>query len=379
MIKAYLDSAATTSVAPEVLEVILPFYQDNFGNPSSTHAAGRKVKGAIEKARKSIAQHLGAKPQEIVFLSGGTEADNMAINCSIKDLGVKRVISSKIEHHAVCDTVSNTCGDTIQIDWVKHNPEDGSLDYEHLEELLKQDIPTLVSLMHANNEIGTVLDIEKVGDLCEKYKAYFHSDTVQSVAHFPINLEQLKVDYITGAAHKFHGPKGVGFLYVNSKLNIKPTIIGGSQERDKRAGTENVAGIVAMAKAMDMAYADLEKDSNYIRGLKNYFREKLLALIPFVAFNGDQSEDSLYTVLNVNFPKHEKGDMLLFTLDIEGVCCSGGSACSSGSNKGSHVLAELNLKHQGPNVRFSFSRYTTKEEIDFALSVLEKFYVKEVA
>jgi len=375
--RVYLDNAATTPIDPKVVDAMLPYLTEQFGNPSSTHAFGRATKSAIERVRKEIASILKCTTGEIIFTSGGTEADNMAIFSAIYDLGVTRIISSKIEHHAVSHTVEVMgAKNNVRVDWV-NTKDNGEVDLNHLDELLQTGEKTLVSLMHANNEIGTLLPIKKVGELCKKYEAYFHSDTVQTVGHYQMDLSVIPVDFITCAAHKFHGPKGVGFLFVRKGLPVKSFIHGGAQEREKRGGTENVYGIVGLGKAMELAYTDLDTTIEKISGIRRYMKDRLTATIPGIAFNC--SENGLYTVLNVNFPAIPQADMLLFTLDIEGVACSGGSACSSGSNKGSHVLAELKKKNEGPNIRFSFSKNTTKEEIDFVVEKLKSIFERQLA
>ena len=375
--RVYLDNAATTPIAPEVVEAMLPVLKENFGNPSSTHYFGRNAKALIETSRRSIAAHLKCKASEIIFTSGGTEADNMAIHTSIVELGVKRIITTTIEHHAVGHTVESLekAGE-IELIYVNIDNK-GNVDLNHLEELLKENKPTLVSLMHANNEISTLLPLKKVATLCQTYKAYFHSDTVQTMGHYAFDLQELGIDFITCAAHKFHGPKGIGFLYVNSKNKVGAFIHGGAQERGLRGGTENLYGIVGLAKALDLAYNDVEGHQNHVQTLKNYMIESLKSYFDDIYFHGETNpEKSLYTVLNVCFPPTPKSGMLLFTLDLKGVAVSGGSACSSGATKGSHVLEGIHADMTRPNVRFSFSRYTTKEEIDFALeqvvSVFEK-------
>lgn len=372
--KVYLDNAATTPLEPRVLDAMIPFMKEDFGNPSSTHAFGRKTKGAIESARKQIAGFLNAKPSEIIFTSGGTEADNMAITGAVCDLGVKHIITSCIEHHAVIHTVETTCKKhNIGYSLVNVLPN-GHIDIQHLEELLKANPNALVTLMHANNEIGNLLPIEEVGNLCEKYNALFHSDTVQTMGHFPIDVQKLKVHFLTCGAHKFHGPKGVGFLFKSEKLKVTPLIQGGAQERNLRGGTENLYGIVGMAKAFELCYAEMDEHISHIKGVKNYMIKKLQENIPGISFNGDYNGQCLYTVLNVSFPEHENNEMLLISLDLNGVAASGGSACSSGSNKGSHVLAALNVKPERANVRFSFSKFTQKEDIDYAVEKLCEIY-----
>ncbi|PWH87032.1 cysteine desulfurase family protein [Brumimicrobium oceani] len=378
--KVYLDNAATTPVAPEVFEAMVPYLKNEFGNPSSTHSFGRQAKGTIETSRRKVAGLIKAKPSEIIFTSGGTEADNMAFSVAINELGVKRIITSEIEHHAVIHTAEDVCKkNDLEFALVKLLPN-GHVDLEDLEELLaKSDKKTLVSLMHGNNEIGNLLPLQKVSEMCRKHKAYFHSDTVQTMAHYSFDLSALDIDFITGAAHKFHGPKGVGFLYINNNIKGLPFIHGGSQERGLRGGTENLYGIVGLAKAMEIAYEDLEAHQNHVQGLKSHMIEELRKNIEDVSFHGDITpENSLYTVVNVCLPKTSKSAMLLFTLDLKGVACSGGSACTSGSAKGSHVLEGIQADTTRPNVRFSFSRYTTKEEVDYAVGVLKEAFEKEL-
>lgn len=371
--QVYLDNAATTSLDPEVIEVMMNTLKNDFGNPSSIHAHGRQVKTIVEKARKNIANLLHASPSEIFFTSGGTEADNMAIVRSIQDLGIKHAISSPIEHHAVLHTLEEQekLGN-IHLDLLRIDAE-GNIDLEQLEEILAKNPRTLVSLMHANNEIGNITDLQRVSEICQKYNAVLHSDTVQTMGHYVHNLKDLKIDFITGAAHKFHGPKGVGFLYINANTKIKPFIYGGAQERNMRGGTENVYGIVGISKALEIAYNQMEEHQAYIQGLKSYMIEELQKAIPDVKFNGNiDPKQSLYTVLNVSLPCTNMSDMLLFNLDISGISASGGSACSSGSAIGSHVLQALNVDPNRPSVRFSFSKYNTKEEIDFVVSKLKE-------
>tara|TARA_B100001939_G_scaffold206236_1_gene177449 strand:- start:95 stop:1234 length:1140 start_codon:yes stop_codon:yes gene_type:complete len=379
MKKIYLDNAATTPLAPEVLEVMMPFLKEDFGNPSSTHSFGRKTKNIIEITRRNIANHLNADPNEIIFTSGGTEADNMALRCAVTDLGVKRIITSPIEHHAVGHTADHLKEImNIEVDLVKIK-EDGHIDLDHLETLLQKDTSTLVSLMHANNEIGNLLPIKKVSDLCRKHNAYFHSDTVQTMGHYAFDVKELDIDFLTCAAHKLHGPKGVGFLFIKNNIQINQFITGGSQERKHRGGTENLYGIVGLGKALDLAFQDLESHQNHVQELKSYMINELLTIDDQIKFNGDiQPEHSLYTVLNVCFPKNEQNSMLLFSLDIKGIAASGGSACSSGSNTGSHVLAELPHSNECQSIRFSFSRYTTKKEIDFALEKIKELVALSV-
>lgn len=376
--KVYLDNAATTPIAKEVITEITPYLTDHFGNPSSTHSFGRKTKNAIEITRKKVADLINAENSEIIFTSGGTEADNMAIRSSVHDLGVKRIITTKIEHHAVGHTAEEL-KEKHQTEVIYlETDEVGQINLNQLESLLNNKTKTLVSLMHANNEIGTLLPIEKVAEICDKDHILFHSDTVQTMGHYPFDTKKIKIDFLTCAAHKFHGPKGCGFLYQNKHIQISPLITGGAQERNNRGGTENLYGIVGLGKAMELAYTHLEEHQNHIQSLKSYMMKSLVDIDPKITFNGETNPNkSLYTVLNVCFPMNACNSMLLFSLDIHGIAASGGSACSSGSNKGSHVLSELPNQENCQSVRFSFSRYTTKEEIDFTLSKISSIIKNE--
>ena len=381
MKRVYLDNAATTPMDPEVVKVMTHYMQNEFGNPSSTHFYGRQNKAAIERSRRSVAKHLNAAPAEIIFTSGGTEADNMAIRCSTRDLGVTHIITSEIEHHAVGHTAEGETANGVKLSHVKLLPN-GHVDLAHLEDLLTSSSDKkLVSLMHGNNEIGNLLPLEEVSRMCRKHGAYFHSDTVQTMAHYRFDLQKLDIDFITGAAHKFHGPKGVGFLYVNKNLKMQALIHGGAQERGMRGGTENLYGIVGLAKAIEIAHQGMEEHAQYIRKIKAYFIEKLQVSFPNIIFNGDSADvaNSLYTVLSVCFPTSSMSSLLLFTLDLKGVSASGGSACSSGSNLGSHVLAALNANPELPVVRFSFSKNNTLEEVDTVLEILNEIYKAEKA
>lgn len=371
--RIYLDNAATTALNPEVLDVMLPFMKEKFGNPSSIYSYGRESRLAIESARKSVAKILNARPAEIFFTSGGTESANAAITASVRDLGCKRIISSAIEHHAVLHTVEylHKRGEA-QLEFVKLLP-DGHIDLENLDKLLAGGREkTLVTLMHANNEIGNLLNLQAVGEMCSRYDAVFHSDTVQTVGHYPIDLRNTPVHFITASAHKFHGPKGVGLLYINEKIKTEPYIHGGGQERNMRAGTENLYGIVGLGKALELATYNYESESRYIRSLKLYMAGLLKDQVNAVEFNGDYAGQSLYTVLNVSFPKTEKSEMLLFNLDINHICVSGGSACSSGADQGSHVLRAIKTDPDRVAVRFSFCRQNTKEEIDTVVKKIKE-------
>ncbi len=370
--RIYLDNAATTPLDKEVLEAMLPYLETHFGNPSAIYSYGRETKMAIEAARKSVAALLGVRPGNVFFTSGGTESNNTAIAASIRDLGCRHIISSAIEHHAVLHTVEYySRKEGITSSHVRLSSK-GEVDYEDLEAQLKSaTAKTLVTLMHANNEIGTVLDIKRVGALCKKYDAVFHSDCVQTVGHFPVDLSDIHIDFISAAGHKFHGPKGVGILYVNENTNIQPFILGGGQERNMRAGTENVYAIVGFARALEIAMQRYEQDSAYIKELRQYMMGEMEKNIQGVSFNC--TSNSLYTVLSVCFPKTEKSEFLLFNLDINNICASGGSACSSGTDIGSHVMHALDKTSDWVTIRFSFSKYNTKEEIDSVVQQLQSF------
>lgn len=373
MERIYFDNAATTSLDPQVLEVMMPYLTDKYGNPSSIYSYGRESRLAIENGRKSVAKILNAHPAEIFFTSGGTESSNTAISAAVRDLGCLHIISSPLEHHATLHTVEHLHkrGEAA-LSFVNLLPN-GHIDLEDLEHKLATSAEkTLVTLMHANNEIGNILDIHAVGELCKLYGAIFHSDTVQTVGHFPFDLRNTPVHFITGAGHKFHGPKGVGLLYINENVKISPYIHGGSQERNMRAGTESVYGIVGFAKALELATAGYEADSSYIKGLKVYMMEQLKKQMKGISFNGDPLGRSLYTVLSVSFPKTEKSEMLLFNLDINHICASGGSACTSGAEQGSHVIRAINNNPNQVTVRFSFCKHNTREQVDTVVAKLRE-------
>jgi len=368
--KVYLDNAATTPLDKEVLETMMPYLEDQFGNPSSIHGFGRQTRAAIENSRKTIAELMNVSPGEIFFTSGGTEANNFAIRSCVRTLGITHVISSKIEHHNVTHTLKELeKRGSVKVSWVNCT-ENGHVDLDHLEELLKNNDKSMVTLMHANNEVGNILPLKKVSELCEQYDAIFHSDTVQTMAHYVQDMQKVKIHFCSCSAHKFHGPKGVGFLYINGDVKIDPFLFGGTQERNMRGGTENLYGIVGLAKAFEIAHRDMKEHHEHIQGLKTYMIEKLEQEIPGVKFNGDHDKSNLYTVLNVSLPPTENAEMLLFNLDIAGIAASGGSACTSGSNQGSHVLSGIGCDMNRPSVRFSFSKLNTKEEIDYTVDKL---------
>lgn len=372
MNRIYFDNAATTSLEPAVLEAMMPYLTEKFGNPSSIYSYGRETRMAIELARKTVAKILNAHPAEIFFTSGGTESSNTAILAAVRDLGCKHIITSVIEHHAVSHTVEHLAkAGLAKVSYV-NLLADGHVDLEHLAVLLaSSEEKPLVTLMHANNEIGNILDMHSVGNICKQFNAIFHSDTVQTVGHFPFDLRNTPVHFVTGAAHKFHGPKGVGLLYINENVRIEPFVHGGGQERNMRAGTENLYGIVGFARALELATGGYEKDADYIRDLKFYMLAELQKSIPGVAFNGDVHGKSLYTVLSASFPKSERSEMLLFNLDINNICASGGSACTSGADQGSHVIRAINNNPNQITVRFSFSKHNTREEVDQVVSLLK--------
>lgn len=378
--KIYLDNAATTPMDKEVIDAMIPIMQNNFGNPSSVHSFGRSSRAIIEKSRKKIAKFINANPGEIIFTGGGTEADNMVLRSSIDDLNVNHIITSQIEHHAVIDT-AELMNEKKDVKLSIVNVDDkGFVDIHHLKQLLEEhkDLTTLVSLMHANNEIGSLLPLKQVANLCNEFGAYFHSDTVQTMCHYRIDVKDLGIHFITCSAHKFHGPKGVGFLYINDNIQIKPMITGGAQERNMRAGTENIIGIVGLTKAMEVAHRDMEEHEKHIKGLKYYMVEQLKKAMPEITFNGDPLGESLYTVLNVYFPNSEMDEMFIYNLDIEGIAASGGSACSSGSAIGSHVLKNIGVDMERPSIRFSFSKFNTKEEIDYTVKIIKELFAVTV-
>ncbi|OIQ22355.1 cysteine desulfurase family protein [Lacinutrix sp. MedPE-SW] len=374
----YFDNAATTQIRDEVVKQITKIMQENYGNASSSHSFGRASKALVENARKSIAKHLNVSAGEIVFTAGGTEADNLVLRSAVKDLGVTEIITSKIEHHAVLHTVEALQKEfNLKVKYVNLNAS-GDIDYSHLETLLQSTNKQLVSLMHINNEIGNILDIKRVGELCLANNALFHSDTVQSVGHYKLDLKNISIDFMAVSAHKFHGPKGVGFAYIKKNSGLKPLIIGGEQERGLRAGTESIHNIVGMAEALNCAYKNLEAESNYIKHLKHYFINSIKSHLPNASFNGNSGnlEKSTYTIINVCLPfSVALTSTILFQLDLKGIACSRGSACQSGSIKPSHVLAQiLNAEDQKkPSLRFSLSKFNTKDEIDYVVNVLKEF------
>jgi len=372
MKKVYLDNASTTAMRPEVIQEMTKVMTEDFGNPSSTHSFGRNGKTVLELSRKSIAKHLNCSAQEIIFTSGGTEADNWILRSAVEDLKVERIITTKIEHHAVLYTTMALQSDyNIQVDYVNINP-DGRIDLTHLSNLLSEDKKTIVSLMHVNNETGTILDLDRVGVICKQYGVLFHSDTVQSIGKTEIDLQQIPVDFIVASAHKFHGPKGVGFAFVRKNSGLQPLIFGGEQEKGLRAGTEAVHQIAGMAKALSLSYENLDEERKYITDLKMYLIEQLELHFPDFRING--KKEDFYNIINIILPfSQDKTSMLLFSLDMKGIAVSRGSACQSGSIKPSHVLKEM-LSEEDlklPNLRISFSHYNTKEDIDWLVQSLK--------
>jgi cysteine desulfurase len=376
MQRVYFDNAATTPISEAVITAMIPVLRSEYGNPSSIHAEGRGVRSILESARKTVARCIKASTAEIFFTSGGTESNNMAIKCAVRDLGVRRIISSPTEHHCgthAIETVIQT--DDVEVVWL---PVDsvGRISYTALEQALSEvpNTPTLVSVMHANNEIGTMIDLPLVSEICKKYGAFLHSDTVQTVGHFPMDVQNLHIHFLSGASHKFHGPKGVGFIYINGDVHIKPFIDGGAQERNMRGGTENVYGIVGLAKALELACSEMDHRAETISLIRNYMKTKLLENFTGIEFNGDIEGLSLYTVLSASFPPSAKNELLLLSLDIAGVSASGGSACSSGAEKGSHVLEAIQADPDRKSIRFSFSHYNTHEEVDYVIEKLKTIF-----
>lgn len=380
MMQVYFDNAATTPLRSEVIEVIADAMNSCFGNPSSAHGFGRTAKSAIESARKSIASLIGAEAKEIIFTSGGTESDNMVLQCAVKDLGVKTIISSKIEHHAVLHTLDTLADQGVSIQYASVTPK-GNIDYQELENrIATSEKPVLVSLMHVNNEIGTLLDLDKVAAICQEHKAYFHTDAVQGIGHFEIDLSKTPIDFLSSAAHKYHGPKGIGFTFIRQNSGLHPFIHGGAQEKGLRAGTESVHNIMGMQKALEIAYAELENERTYIESLKEKFVSGLRKIFPNVHFNGgcDDFENSTYTLVNAALPIDTTQSQLLdFQLDLKGIACSKGSACQSGSNTGSHVLKEIDTPKDYASLRFSFSSFNTPEEVDYVLETLAAFRMEK--
>ncbi|WP_298553523.1 cysteine desulfurase family protein [uncultured Algibacter sp.] len=378
MKSVYFDNAATTPIRNEVIDAISEIMKTNFGNPSSSHSFGRASKALVEKSRKAIASCLNVSAGEIIFTSGGTEADNLVLNSAVKDLGVEHIITSKIEHHAVLHTVEKLqIENNIKVSYVNIMPS-GEIDLEHLERFLESDLKTLVTLMHVNNEIGNLLDLKKVTDLCKANEALFHTDAVQSVGHYKIDLLDIPVDFLAASAHKFHGPKGVGFAFIRKNSGLKPLIVGGEQERGLRAGTESIHNIVGMEVALKTSYDVLDEETHYVKTLKHYFIDEIKKSIPSVKFNGlsESLDKSTYTLVNICLPiSPKKAAMLLFQLDLKGVACSKGSACQSGSSQKSHVLSEIlnDDDLEKPSIRFSFSIFNTKEEVNYVINVLKGF------
>ncbi|RKE94738.1 cysteine desulfurase family protein [Ichthyenterobacterium magnum] len=378
MKQVYFDNAATTQMRNEVVECMTKVMINNFGNASSSHSYGRSSKSIIETSRKAIASYFNVSASEIVFTSGGTEADNLVLRSAVRDLGVNEIITSKIEHHAILHTIDQLVseyGILVKYVDVKSN---GHIDYSHLETLFDTSKKQLVSLMHINNEIGSKLDIKRVADLCNANQVLFHSDTVQSVGHYKLDLQDIPIDFLAASAHKFHGPKGVGFAFIRKNSGIKGSIYGGEQERGYRAGTESIHNIVGLEEALRLSYKNLVRESDYILTIKNYFIERLVKAFPNVTFNGSSAieDESTYTLVSVCLPiAPEKASLLQFQLDLKGIACSRGSACQSGSSKSSHVLSEiLDDEHLNrPSVRFSFSTYNTKEEVDYVIETLREF------
>jgi cysteine desulfurase len=371
MKRIYLDNAATTPMDPIVIAEMTTVMQENYGNPSASHCVGRNAKGILETARRDVAKRINAEPREIIFTSGGTEADNMAVRCAVRDLGVKNILTTPIEHKAVLQTsqeleaLGHCKVHFIDLDGL------GRISYDHLAELAEKYPHSLISVMHANNEIGTCVDLKRIGSIARANKCYFHSDTVQTIGHLPVDVREMEIDFLTCSAHKLHGPKGSGFLFSNKNLPLKALITGGGQERSQRAGTENVVGIAGLSKSLELACTNMEHEHRQIRNLKDLMMKRLQEEIEHIEFNGDTSDEgSLFTVLSALLPPTEFNSLILFKLDIQGVCCSGGSACNSGTSAGSHVMNALNTDSTRQAIRFSFGRFTTVEDIEGAVKAL---------
>lgn len=370
--RIYLDNAATTALNPEVIETMTQVLKDTYGNPSSIHSEGRSARATIEKARKTVANAIGSSIGEVFFTSGGTESNNMALKCAVRDLGVKHIITTEMEHHCVLHTLENIeHGGQAKVSYLPAN-ERGRFQLEDLENLLKtSEEKVLVSLMHSNNEIGTMIDLEAIAQLCETYDALFHTDTVQTIGHFPIDLSKIRINFLSGSAHKFHGPKGIGFVYINGDNIIRPYINGGAQERNMRAGTENIHGIAGLAKALEIACDNMDNFRSHIEKVRTHMMDQLLTCFDDIQFNGDYDGLYHYKVLSVSFPPSPKSNLLLLNLDIAGISASGGSACSSGAEQGSHVLKAIGADPSRKTIRFSFSHHNTIEEIDFLIEKLK--------
>ncbi len=370
--RVYLDNAATTPVEKEVVKIMSEVMLNTYGNPSSIHLEGRTARAAIENARKQVANFIGASVGEIFFTSGGTEFHNMILQCAIRDLGVRRIISSPIEHHCITHTLEHLKSSReVEINWLNIDRK-GRPDLSQLKELLSdQHEKTMVSLMHSNNEIGTMIDLDEVSIICKEHNALFHTDTVQTIGYFPIDTSTTNIDFLAGSAHKFHGPKGVGFLYMKNESSFKPFMHGGSQERSMRAGTENISGIVGLAAALDLSCRHMVQNKTYIEDLRQYLKERLWAHFTDIQFNGDYDGCYHYKVLSVSFPPSQKSELMLLNLDINGISASGGSACVSGAEGGSHVLTAIQADPNRKTIRFSFSHHNTKEEIDYLIKQLK--------
>ncbi|MEM8907651.1 MAG: cysteine desulfurase family protein [Bacteroidota bacterium] len=370
--RIYLDNAATTALHPEVIQTMTTVLRDVYGNPSSIHSEGRNARATIERARKTVANYIGASIGEVFFTSGGTESNNMALQCAVRDLGVQHIITTPLEHHCVLHTL-----DAIEQSGkakVSYLPVDekGRINLADLQNLLQNSQEkTLVSLMHSNNEIGTMIDLAAIAEVCEAYDALFHTDTVQTIGYFPIDLSKIRINFLSGSAHKFHGPKGIGFVYINNDNIVRPYINGGSQERNMRAGTENIHGIAGLAKALELACEQMDQHRTYISQLRHYLKDQLTNHFKDIQFNGDHDGLFHYKVLSVSFPPSPKSDLLLLNLDIAGISASGGSACSSGAEQGSHVLSGVQADAQRKTIRFSFSSDNTMAEIDQLIEKLK--------
>lgn len=370
--RIYFDNAATTPVDEAVVKVMTDALRNLYGNPSSIYAEGRQARAAIEQARKQLANSIGASLGEVFFTSGGTESNNMVLKGAVRDLGVKHIISSPTEHHCIFNSLKSIERDfgtkvsLVEID------EFGRPDMRSLAAILEvSGEKTLVSLMHSNNETGAMIDLEEVADLCAQFGALFHTDTVQTIGYFPIDVSKTKIHFLSGSSHKFYGPKFTGFVYINGDHILKPFIDGGSQERNMRAGTENIHGILGLAKALDLATTEMDQRREKVSSLSAMMRSLISQNFPDAVFNTPQ-DLAHYKVLSVGFPPSPKAELLLFNLDIAGICVSGGSACASGVNTGSHVMRAINPDSIYSTVRFSFSHHNTEAEVLEVIRQLKK-------
>lgn len=373
MKRIYLDHAATTVLDSDVLELMTQIWREDYGNPSAIYAEGRKARMIIENARKTVAQGLNASLGEIFFTSCGTEGNNMAIKNAVRDLGVEVIISSPTEHHSVWHSLLAVERDAgVKVIYLDVD-EKGRIDLLQLKSLLETtNKKVLVSLMYVNNELGTIHPIQAIADLAQANGAYFHTDAVQAIGSYDIDVQKIPISFLTCSAHKFNGPKGVGFIYINGNNKIKPLLDGGAQERNMRSGTENTAQIAGLAMAFQQAITHREARMQHIIKLRSHLMTSLMKAIPSIKFQGDFEGAYHPKILSISLPVNPKTDILLFNLDINGVCASGGSACSSGVESASHVLEAIRMPEDRRALRISMSHQTTFDELDRFVEILRK-------